>query len=192
MDRRWNYALTRCEQCQVEKEVRIDQFNKNNKIWTCKICSRKGRTLKVKNPSPRHDPNKVGAWKSYWRAKKRVSDNHHGAYGHVEFRFDSFEQWFEELGPRPEGMSIDRINSRGHYEPGNVRWATHEQQCKNRASNHLVNYNGKMMCLSEAAKAAGVNRSTLERRLKSGCPESHLFLKKRWRYKNGTLAIVPA
>ena len=190
MDRRWNYVLAKCEQCEDEKKIRIDQFNKKDGKWICQRCSRKGRVLKIKNPSPKHDPSKAGAWKSYWRAKKRVSDNHKGAYANVEFRFTSFNEWFAELGPRPEGMSVDRIDVRGHYEPGNVRWATHKQQCRNRTNNHLINYNGQSICLADAAKAAGINVSTIRRRLEAGCPDSHLFMKKRWRYRNGNLAVI--
>jgi len=37
-----------------------------------------------------------------------------------------------EIGPRPAGMTFDRINNDGHYEPGNVRWATHREQQLNR------------------------------------------------------------
>jgi hypothetical protein len=38
----------------------------------------------------------------------------------------------QNLGPRPEGMTLDRINNDGNYEPGNVRWATASQQRTNR------------------------------------------------------------
>lgn len=47
--------------------------------------------------------------------------------------FAAFRDWIlANLGPRPKGMSIDRIDNDGNYEPGNVRWATQSQQIKNR------------------------------------------------------------
>jgi hypothetical protein len=49
----------------------------------------------------------------------------------IEFHFYSFQQFYAEVGPRPPGMTLDRINNEGHYEPGNVRWATPQQQRRN-------------------------------------------------------------
>jgi hypothetical protein len=44
-----------------------------------------------------------------------------------------FEKWIlDNLGPRPEGMSLDRIDNDGNYEPGNVRWADFKTQAFNR------------------------------------------------------------
>jgi len=48
------------------------------------------------------------------------------------FLFTSFEQFFEEIGVKPQGYILDRRNNDGHYEPGNVRWVTRKESNRNR------------------------------------------------------------
>lgn len=173
-----------CPSCGVVRSIRKDR-----PVTQCRSCAYKGRTPANKGKGVKNDPQQLGAYKSYTRAKRRVECNHKGAYANVEFRFESFEQFFAELGPRPEGMSVDRYpNNKGHYEPGNVRWATQAEQNRNVSRNVMVEYKGEMLCMTDAAKASGIPYGTLEKRIKAGCPPSHLFMKGRWRYKNGALA----
>jgi hypothetical protein len=77
---------------------------------------------------------------SYHAAKKRCNPKNADKYPDyagrgIEFRFISFEEFSAEVGPRPEpkfDYSLERIDNDGHYEKGNVRWATKIQQARNR------------------------------------------------------------
>jgi hypothetical protein len=75
--------------------------------------------------------------RSYRSAVNRCTNPRHPAYRHyggrgIEFRFQSFAEFIAEIGPRPNSeFSLDRINNDGHYELGNIRWATRSQQARN-------------------------------------------------------------
>lgn len=82
---------------------------------------------------------------------------------------DSFEAFLEDMGPRPSDKhSIDRIDVNRGYEPSNCRWATKHTQDRNRRTNRFIIWRGERICLSDAARQAGVPRRTVEARLYRG------------------------
>jgi hypothetical protein len=73
-------------------------------------------------------------YRAFYAARARCKDLQNKKYGGrgIRFRFKSFEQFRSEIGRRPSAKhSLDRINTNGHYESGNVRWATRHQQRMN-------------------------------------------------------------
>jgi len=183
MSARWNYVDVSCVTCQVFGKIRIDQYNRKNKTWECRSCARKGKKITVKNPSAKHDPQKSGAYKSYWRAKRRTQINHKGVYKDILFLFNCFEEFWDELGPRPEGYTLERINVKSHYMPGNVKWACMSEQCRNKTNNVYVEYQGELICLYDAAKLSGIDPGAIKTRMRTGCPKEMLFKKGRWHVK---------
>lgn len=62
--------------------------------------------------------------------------------------FQAFYDWAISNGYK-EGLSVDRINNNGNYEPNNCRWATRKQQNRNKRSNITYTINGVTKCLAE-------------------------------------------
>jgi hypothetical protein len=78
---------------------------------------------------------------------------------------DSFIDFYRYIGERPSKLhSLDRIDNSKGYEPGNVRWATQKDQCRNKRNNVILTVNGESLCLTEWAEKLGVSLQTLSSR----------------------------
>jgi hypothetical protein len=92
-------------------------------------------------------------------------------------RWFDFNNFIEDMGEAPVGMSIDRINVNGNYEPNNCKWATSEEQHNNIRSNVFIKYNGEIKTLTQWAKMSGVSVGTFKGRYYRGDRGERLFRK---------------
>ena len=90
-------------------------------------------------------------------------------------RWRDFVLFLADMGPRPPGTSLDRIDGTKDYEPGNVRWSDARTQNANRRCVRLLTINGETACLTEWARRAGVSDTAMTYRLRRGLTGSALL-----------------
>lgn len=84
----------------------------------------------------------------------------------------SFPAFLAHVGPKPSHLhSIERDNTNGNYEPGNVRWATRDEQNRNKRSNVNITINGVTHCVKDWARLTGKDYRTITARLEDGWTE---------------------
>ncbi len=80
----------------------------------------------------------------------------------------SFENFLNDMGKRPAGMSLERKNNSRNYTPGNCIWATAVQQSNNTRRNVIVKFGGKSLTLMQWSRCLSMPYSCLKRRLQLG------------------------
>jgi len=101
---------------------------------------------------------------------KNESYVHYGAIGiRVSEEFHDYSTWLEHIGRRPSAdYSLDRISVFGHYERGNIRWTTREQQQRNKRDTKYYEYNGESHCLMDWAEILGFDYGLVHGRIWKG------------------------
>jgi hypothetical protein len=89
-------------------------------------------------------------------------------------RWALFENFVADMGWRPRGMSLDRIDANGPYSPENCRWATRREQAMNKRNTVYVTFEGREWKLDELSKHLGLNRDTLSYRLRRGWSDGQI------------------
>lgn len=101
--------------------------------------------------------------------EKSASFRFYGARGiSVCDEWKDFSKFLSDMGERPEGMSLDRIDSSKNYSKENCRWASSLDQANNTAKNHRMTYNGETLTTSQWARKLGINVGTIQSRIARG------------------------
>jgi len=121
-----------------------------------------GTYVRVRYKSELGSLHSISEYNSYMQARNRCTNKNDAVYvGYggrgIEFRFDTFSEWWDALGKRPSPLhSVDRLDNDGHYEKGNIRWASKREQSVNRKfvrAVRLTHPNGDNV-IYESAQAA--------------------------------------
>lgn len=142
--------LTKCLDCEKEKAVRIDAWNRVGGQWRCIKCAVKkvhaddptiSQKIAAKHLTHGESRNKnkrghwlYGRWQKMKARCKRwptyVAKNIK-VCSEWEASYEKFKEWAELNGADPL-LELDRIDNYGDYTPDNCRWITHQQNCANR------------------------------------------------------------
>lgn len=131
----------------------------------------------VKNGKARrtHGMKNTQAWVCWMsmgqRCRNKNRDDFHNYGGRgitICDRWESFENFLQDMGQPPAGMSIERNDVNGNYEPSNCRWATPIEQGRNRRNNRLILIDGVEAPLSAWCEIYGINENTASDRIERG------------------------
>lgn len=148
----------------------IETFSESVRFSNTKSCGCYNRAKLVT-----HGASNTATFNSWTAMRKRCEcttasnfERYGGCGIKVCERWQKFENFLADMGERPSGTSIDRIDSNGNYELSNCRWATPKEQARNCRTNHRLSFNGRTMTVTEWAECLGFKKNILFERLKRG------------------------
>ena len=123
-----------------------------------------------------HGMSKTPIYRTWFGIKSRCTNVKNDDYEYYGGRgiticdrwLKSFENFFADMGERPEGTEIDRIDNNKGYSPENCRWVTHKQNCRNFRQNRIIEHLGRSMTLVEWSEETGINQDRIRGRLNNG------------------------
>lgn len=163
--------LCACE-CGVERVVRAGSLQRGRST-SC------GCTRDVAKWATHHGHQRGGKQSptyTTWRAMlRRCSDPGHPSYKDYGGRgigvcdaWRSFEAFLSDMGERPEGKYLDRIDCDGDYSAGNCRWTTNRENNNNRRNNRRLELDGRTLTVSQWGDVLGLKVGTIHARLSRG------------------------
>jgi len=137
------------------------------------VTSYRGSDGKFHSDNPVTHLAEYHTWKGMKQRCSNPKDKRYGSYGArgiivCERWAKSFDMFYKDMGPRPEGMSLDRINVHGHYVPGNVRWASATEQARNKTTTVYLTWEGQTKSLASWAELCGIKYDALYGRVRRG------------------------
>ncbi len=166
--------LCRCE-CGTEITATTARL-RNGNTKSCGCLSRDHAAAKARERNYRHGMARTVEYQTWKGMIQRCTNPAapdfacYGGRGITVCRrwLEGFENFYADMGPRPDGFSLDRIEVDGDYAPENCRWASNLRQQNNRRSNHFLTVAGKTQSIADWAREYGLSDATISGRIKRG------------------------
>ena len=131
-----------------------------------------------------HNMTQTSTYRSFLAMHRRCYDKYNEHYLYYGARGitvcdrwkNSFENFHADMGNRPEGKTLERINNEEGYSPQNCVWATPTQQASNRRNNVKIEINGEIKTVAEWCRVTQIKQSTVSERIKRGWNPIHAVL----------------
>lgn len=131
------------------------------------------------NPAYRHGHscrgNLTPTYYSWANMKRRCNDPHNAKYPKyggrgitVCERWNDFSEFLSDMGEKPTGLTLHRINNDGSYEPNNCTWADVRTQSLNKSTNRILEFKGLVATTKEWSERLGLSHVALRMRLHRG------------------------
>lgn len=169
-------ALYRCD-CGMEFRAAVRKVASGKKAG-CSGC-RGRRISERKTRHGRTGTREYFVWQEMHKRCKNPQNKAYKNYGGrgitVCDRWRDFEAFMRDLGPRPDGATLERRDNEAGYEPSNCYWAPRRTQSRNRRNNIRATLSGVTKCVADWADELGIPRQTVYTRIRSGrTPEEAL------------------
>lgn len=178
-----HYALWRCK-CTCGQEVLV--HGQKLRQGRRKACGINGHLFRAASLRKLH-PAEYRTFEGIYKRCSAKSGKHYRNYSSRNIkickRWHSFRNFLADMGPRPEGLTIERIDNDGDYEPGNCRWATTAEQNRNKRQSVFIEYQGERMLLMDLCAKLGLRRENIYQRLKLGWSLADALLIPMKKYK---------
>jgi hypothetical protein len=153
-----------CE-CGGQTIVQTSNLRKGN-VKSCG-CLKILASIRNAKATATHNMSKTPEWKTWKSLRSRCKDKNNPDYGGrgISYtpRWEVFLNFLEDMGFRPEGASLDRIDPNGNYCKENCRWATHKEQMRNRRITRRLKFpDGSLKSLSQAADELGISKTAAQ------------------------------
>lgn len=169
-------ALWRCHcSCGAEKIVRGVHLRSGRQV-SCgchKAEAARQRMTKHGNAPRTGESRTYSIWKNMIQRCTNENNDRWPDYGgrgvKVCERWHSFANFLADMGEAPAGLTLDRRETDGDYEPGNCRWADWRTQMRNKRNNVWVEIDGARMVREDARKMLGLSNRAMNKLVAEQC-----------------------